>query len=95
MYCQYPHSTEWALRCWAMRVWLVASVALCVLAGQKRQGVVEASSRSVDSGFDTNIGVFSPSGRLLQLDYVEVGGLIATVLVLYSLETDETTHQDS
>lgn len=75
-----------------MRTRPVAFFALCVWASQQRQGVVEASSRSVESGFDTNIGVFSPSGRLLQLDYVEVGLAISLVVVCCDLETDETTY---
>lgn len=35
--------------------------------------LVEASARSsLESAYDTNKGVFSPQGRLVQLDYVEV-----------------------
>lgn len=40
--------------------------------GKHQQHVAEASSRSVESAYDTNKGVFSPQGRLVQLDYVEV-----------------------
>ncbi|CAM9873517.1 unnamed protein product, partial [Scytosiphon promiscuus] len=32
---------------------------------------VEGSSRSAESAYDSNKGVFSPQGRLVQLDYVE------------------------
>ena len=43
---------------------------LFCLASHRQLG--DASSRSVDSAYDTNKGVFSPQGRLVQLDYVEV-----------------------
>lgn len=49
------------------------SLAIVLLLWAKhQQHGVEASSRSVESAYDTNKSVFSPQGRLVQLDYVEV-----------------------
>lgn len=45
---------------------LLLAVAL-LLGSQHVEG-----SRSVESAYDSNKGVFSPQGRLVQLDYVEV-----------------------
>lgn len=47
------------------------AIVLLLLAKHQQHGV-EASSRSVESAYDTNKSVFSPQGRLVQLDYVEV-----------------------
>lgn len=44
-----------------------ATAALLQLLNNHAEG-----SRSVESAYDTNKGVFSPQGRLVQLDYVEV-----------------------
>lgn len=55
-----------------MRIRQVTVLALCLRIGEDHHHGVEASSWSVDSYFDTDIGVFSPSGRLVQLDYIEV-----------------------
>lgn len=52
----------------AAAVAAVAAVGLLLFDGH----YVEGSSRSVESAYDTNKGVFSPQGRLVQLDYVEV-----------------------
>lgn len=51
-----------------------AALVLFMLTGQQIcfVRVVEASSRSVDSTYDTSKGVFSPQGRLIQMDYIEV-----------------------
>lgn len=45
----------------------VASAAALQMLGSHVEG-----SRSVETAYDTNKGVFSPQGRLVQLDYVEV-----------------------
>ncbi len=52
-----------------MRLLLAFSAACNVL--QLFSGPVEGS-RSVESAYDSNKNVFSPQGRLVQLDYVEV-----------------------
>ncbi|CAM9848922.1 unnamed protein product, partial [Ectocarpus sp. 12 AP-2014] len=52
-----------------MRVWLLLQLLLFLLC--YNQHVAEGSSRSVESSYDSNKGVFSPQGRLVQLDYVE------------------------
>lgn len=51
-------------------------LALLLLCGGYHD-VVEASSRSIDSAYDTNKGVFSPQGKLVQLDYIEVRAISA------------------
>lgn len=35
---------------------------------------VQASSKFIESVYDTNKGVFSPQGKLVQLEYIEVWG---------------------
>ncbi|CAM9582309.1 unnamed protein product [Ectocarpus sp. 6 AP-2014] len=52
-----------------MRVWLLLQLLLLLLC--YNQHGAEGSSRSVESAYDSNKGVFSPQGRLVQLDYVE------------------------
>lgn len=55
-----------------MKVWLDYIAFLLLLLLLCDQDVAEGSSRSVESAYDSNKGVFSPQGRLVQLDYVEV-----------------------
>lgn len=58
-------------------MWLLLQLLLLLLC--YNQHVAEGSSRSVESAYDSNKGVFSPHGRLVQLDYVEVIRAMHTV----------------
>lgn len=69
-------STTLVVTCGILLLHAIMRVALAVVAAaagalQLLNSRVEGS-RSVESAYDTNKGVFSPQGRLVQLDYVEV-----------------------
>lgn len=55
-----------------MRVRLAVACAAAAAAALQLINSRVEGSRSVESAYDTNKGVFSPQGRLVQLDYVEV-----------------------